>query len=120
MLEHIHDVPVFMCDPEGPQLRDEADALQLLVDAGREAEWVVVPASRVGDDFFELRTRVAGDIVQKFVNYRMGFAVLGDISAHTANSESLAAFVRESNRGRHIWFVSDVAELTAQLARAAR
>jgi hypothetical protein len=120
MLEHIHGVPVYLCSPDGPMLKGEADALEVIAEAGRDADWAVIPVSRFGPDFFELSTRIAGEIVQKFVNYRMGFAMLGDISQHTDESVSLAAFVRESNRGRHIWFVSDMDELERQLARVTR
>jgi hypothetical protein len=120
MLEHIHGTPVFMCDVDGPKLRGEADALDLIVQAGHlgaGASWLVLPESRLEDDFFELSTRIAGAIVQKFVTYEMGFAVIGDISRHTDESVSLAAFVRECNRGRHTWFVADREQLDQQFAK---
>lgn len=120
MLQHIHGVPVHFCSPDGPLVNSGQDALDLIVNSSREATWLVIPATRFDTSFFELSTRIAGEIAQKFVNYHMGFAMLGDISQHTAESESLAAFVRESNRGRHIWFVSDVEDLERQLARIAR
>lgn len=115
-LQMIHDVPVLMCDSEGEAIRAERDAMDLIGDAGYQgARWVAVPAERFDAGFFQLRTRVAGDIVQKFVNYRLGLAVLGDISRHTQGSESLRDFVRECNRGRQTWFVADVAELAERL-----
>ncbi len=120
MLEHINGVPVYLAPAEGPAICGEQDAVELMVNSSREAEWLVIPVERFHPDFFELRTRVAGGIVQKFVNYRVGFAMIGDVSSYVATSESFAAFVRESNRGRHIWFVSDVDELRAQLARVTR
>ena len=54
--------------------------------------------------------------MQKFVNYRMGLAVIGDISAHTAVSAALADFVWEANRGRRLWFLPDLDALSARLA----
>ncbi|GAB3904334.1 DUF4180 domain-containing protein [Kibdelosporangium lantanae] len=120
MLLHIADVPVYLLDTEGPVIADDREAVDLIVAAGRYgagADWTVIPVSRLGDDFFELRTRKAGAIVQKFVSYQMKLAVIGDISARVAASESLAAWVRESNRGRDLWFVSDVEELRARLGR---
>lgn len=115
-LEKIHDVPVLMCAVEGPALAGEQDALDLIGDAGyRGARWVVVPVERFGEDFFRLRTRVAGDIVQKFAQYGVGLVVLGDISRHTEAGSALADFVRESNGGRHLWFLDDRGQLADRL-----
>ncbi len=115
-LQKIHDVPVLMCDSDGETIHREADALDLIGDAGYQgAQWVAVPAERFDAAFFELRTRLAGDIVQKFANYRMGLAVLGDISRHTAASSALRDFVGECNRGRQTWFLADAEELRERL-----
>ncbi|MBA0052324.1 DUF4180 domain-containing protein [Streptomyces sp. AJS327] len=116
-LERIHDVPVLLCPAEGETVAGEREALDLIGDASYQgAEWVVLPAERLGADFFRLRTRVAGDIVQKFANYGMRLAVLGDISAHTEASAALRDFVRESDRGRQLWFPVDLDDLRARLA----
>ncbi|GGR95612.1 hypothetical protein GCM10010252_38000 [Streptomyces aureoverticillatus] len=115
-LRKIHDVTVLMCPAEGEAIAGERDALDFIGNASYQgAEWVVVPAERFDESFFRLRTRVAGDIVQKFVNYRMGLVILGDISPHTEGSSALRDFVRECNRGRQTWFVTDDEELTERL-----
>lgn len=44
------------------------------------AQWVVIPSERFDEKFFRLSTRVAGEIIQKFVQYRVGIVVLGDIT----------------------------------------
>ncbi|MFD8717292.1 uncharacterized protein DUF4180 [Streptomyces sp. Ag109_O5-1] len=115
----LHTTRVLRCAPEGPALDGESAALDLVGDAmGQDAELVAVPAERVGDDFFRLRSGVAGAVVQKFVNYRMRLAVVGDISRHLADSSALRDFVYEANRGRHLWFVADDAELEERLRPA--
>ncbi|MEU3252261.1 DUF4180 domain-containing protein [Streptomyces sp. NPDC006997] len=115
-LEKIHDVPVLMCAADGPAIVSERDAVDLIGDAGYlGARWVVVPARRFGDDFFHLRTRVAGDIVQKFAQYGVGLVVLGDISRQVGASSALADFVRESNGGRQLWFLADRERLAERL-----
>ncbi|MFJ3834863.1 DUF4180 domain-containing protein [Streptomyces sp. NPDC054904] len=112
----IHDVPVFTCAPDGDTIRCEADALDLIGNAGYQgARWVVIPAERLDDEFFRLSSRVAGDIVQKFANYGMGLVVVGDITRHTGVSSALRDFVRECNRGRQTWFLADTAELRDRL-----
>lgn len=102
--------------PEGETIARESDALDLIGNAGYQgAAWVVVPVERFDGAFFELRTRVAGDIIQKFVQYGVGLAVIGDISRHTTASTSLRDFVRECNRNRQTWFLADVDELRERL-----
>ncbi|MEV7230011.1 DUF4180 domain-containing protein [Polymorphospora sp. NPDC051019] len=108
-------VPVLVCDPAGPPLVTEQDALDLIGAAFAGAEVVAVPASRLGDDFFSLGTRFAGEVMQKFVNYRIRLVVVGDISRHLAASSALRALVYESNRAAQVWFVPDLDALDARL-----
>lgn len=116
-LETIHGVPVLLCPAEGEPIAAEADALDLIGNASYQgAAWVVVPAERFGEAFFRLRSRVAGEVIQKFAQYRMGLVVVGDISRHTQASPALQDFVRECNRGRQTWFLSDPGELAERLA----
>lgn len=117
-LQTIHDVPVLMYDAEGEPIASERDALDFIGNASYQgAHWAVIPVERLPDAFFELRTRLAGEIVQKFVQYRVGLVVLGDISRHTEASSSLRDFVRECNRGRQTWFLADAAELGERLKK---
>ena len=60
---------------------------------------------------------LAGEVMQKFVNYQRQVVILGDLAEAVAASDALRDFVRESNRGRSVWFVADRAELEAKLAR---
>jgi hypothetical protein len=117
VVENIEGVRVLVFGPEGGPLRSDRDAVDLIGDAiGQDVTWIAVPAERLGDDFFQLSTRIAGEAIQKFVNYQRRLAIVGDISAHLAASKALRDFVYESNRGRHVWFVADRAELGRRLA----
>lgn len=92
------------------------DAVTLMEQAfEHHASVIAVAASCLAPEFFRLRTGVAGEIVQKFANYGMKFALLGDISAQVAASDALRDFVRESNRGTSIMFVDDLDALIARL-----
>ncbi|MET9573687.1 DUF4180 domain-containing protein [Streptomyces virginiae] len=118
-LQTIDDVPVLMCGAEGETIAGEREALDCIGNASYQgAEWAVIPVERFDESFFRLSTRVAGDIIQKFVQYRVGVVVLGDISRHTAASAALRDFVRECNRGRQTWFLADTEELRERLTRA--
>jgi hypothetical protein len=107
---------VYWCSPEGPGIAGEGDALDLIGEVfGHGSEWVAIPVARLSDNFFQLRTGVAGAFLQKLTNYRLRVAFVGDLTDRIAASEALAAFVTESNRGGHVWFVRDEAELEARL-----
>jgi hypothetical protein len=108
-------VPVLVCGDDGPLIAGTQDALDVIGGAFSRADVVAVPAGRFDERFFNLRTGLAGEIMQKFVNYRMRLAVVGDISAHVAASTALRDLVVESNRGNHVWFVADLDELDTHL-----
>ncbi|MFG1674440.1 DUF4180 domain-containing protein [Micromonospora sp. NPDC049282] len=111
-------VTVLRCDPAGPPIATEADALDLIGAAFAGATVVAVPAERLDPSFFALGTRFAGEVMQKFVNYRLRLVVVGDISAHLAASDALRALVAESNRHDQVWFVPDLAALDDRLRAA--
>lgn len=116
VIEQHGGVPVLMCDPQGPPVAQEQDALDLIGAALAGAEVVAVPASRLDPRFFALETRLAGDIMQKFVNYRLRLAIIGDISDHLDGSSALRALVQESNQGGQVWFLPDLEALGTRLA----
>jgi len=112
----MYGTTVLFCGIEGTALRSERDADYFLSAAwAGNATCVAVPFVRLGADFFRLETRVAGEIIQKFVNYQMRLAIVGDISSLQNESRALRAFIGESNRGRALWFVSDWDELESRL-----
>ena len=60
------DLRMLECAPEGEKLKSERDAIELIGEAGRQgASLVLIPAERLDDDFFRLRTGIAGAIVQR-------------------------------------------------------
>jgi hypothetical protein len=79
---------------------------------------VALSADWLGDDFFRLSTRIAGEVVQKLQDYGLKVVVIGDIAARTAESEALRDWVGECNRGRQVWFVATLEELAERLESA--
>jgi hypothetical protein len=111
-------VRIFECDNVGPPLRTDRDALDLIgAMASAQAEWAVLPVSRLDAEFFSLRTRVAGEFLQKFVTYGKRIAIVGEVPAEFLESRALLDFITECNRGRQIWFVKSREELNARLAQ---
>jgi hypothetical protein len=112
----LHGIPVFEVPGNGPVIETERQATDILGEArGRDAKLVILPASRLAPAFFQLRTGLAGAIVQKFVTYQMKLAIVGVIPAEAIQSTALQAFIKESNRGQDIWFVDRVEDLKLKL-----
>lgn len=64
---------------------------------------VVISEENISEEFFDLKSGMAGEILQKFSTYRVRLAIVGNFSKYT--SKSLNDFIYESNKGRHINFV---------------
>ena len=109
-----------LLDAVGPQLRTGQDAMDLIATTFVEggADTIVVPVERLDPDFFRLSTGVAGEIVQKFVNYRRRLVVLGDVSAQVDRSDAFRDWLREANRGHDIRFVASPDELDGTFSPA--
>ena len=72
---------------------------------------MIISADKISPRFFDLKTRLAGEILQKFSAFRMRLAIVGNFSTFT--SESLKSFVYESNRGSLIHFSPTTADAVA-------
>lgn len=114
----IANTRVLLLADKGPILSATQDANDFLGQAwGSQADLMAIPTSRLSDDFFRLRTRLAGEVIQKFVNYRLRLALIGDISTWVGQSDALRDFVHESNQGAAVWFVPDLPALERRLAQ---
>ena len=69
----------------------------------------------ITEDFFILSTGIAGEILQKFINYQIRFAIIGDYSKYT--SKPLKDFIYESNNGKDIFFVANEDEAIKMLSK---
>ncbi len=115
-IREIAGVRILACDPDGPTLSKLQEASDLIALArGDSANIVVLPMKRLDPAFFQLRTGFAGEFLQKFVNYMVRLAIVGDFSQYISQSDALRDLIRESNRGSAVWFLDDVAELEERL-----
>jgi Domain of unknown function (DUF4180) len=95
--------------PGREKISDPEEILALMVEAGYNGcDKLILHRENLSDDFFDLKTGVAGEILQKFSNYRMRLAILGDFSG--IKSKSLGDFIRESNNRGIITFVGSISE----------
>lgn len=74
---------------------------------------IIIHEKNITPDFFDLRTGIAGEILQKFSTYRIRLAIVGDFSKYT--SKSLNDFIFESNKQGLVNFVSSLAEAKEKL-----
>ena len=74
---------------------------------------IVFQKQSLPESFFDLKTRLAGEILQKFSNYRVKLAIVGDFDGYS--SKALADFIRECNRGNQVFFVSDIDTAIAKM-----
>ena len=90
------------------------DILDFMAEARlNDSDRMIIHDKSLHPDFFDLKTRVAGEILQKFSNYRMRLAIIGDFSGF--KSKSLNEFIRESNRTGIINFVGSLNEALIKL-----
>ena len=88
------------------------DANDLLGNAYYQGfDGMIISADKISPRFFDLKTMLAGEILQKFSTFRMRLAVVGDFSVFP--SESLKSFIYESNRGNLIHFSPTIADALA-------
>ncbi|WP_114789193.1 DUF4180 domain-containing protein [Niabella yanshanensis] len=71
-------------------------------------EKIIVYEKNITPEFFDLKTRLAGDILQKFAQYQMPLVIIGDFFKF--DSKSLHDFIFESNKGKQINFVNNLSE----------
>lgn len=94
---------------------DVQSALDLAMTVKYEtgAERIAIDKDAICGDFFILSTGIAGEILQKFMNYHVKVAVYGDYSHYT--SKPLKDFMYESNHGKDFFLVSTREEAVRKL-----
>lgn len=99
-----------------PLITDIQSALDLVMTVKHETGCTNIALNKdaVTDGFFILSTCLAGEILQKFVNYGIRFAIYGDFSKYT--SKPLKDFMYESNKGKDFYFQPDVSLAVAKLS----
>lgn len=89
-------------------IRDVQDALDLMATVSYETDGcnkLLMNKSLIDETFFDLKIKLAGDILQKFTNYKVQLAITGDFGIY--DSKSLKDFIYESNHGKQVFFLPD-------------
>ena len=104
-------------DSDEPLITDTQSALDVLMTAKYEAgtKNIVISKELIVEDFFILSTGLAGEILQKYINYGGRIAIYGDYSHYT--SKPLHDFIYESNKGKDVFFVGAQEEAIDRLTQ---
>ena len=88
-------------------LQTVEDAVDLIGNMSYQGfDKLIIHEENMISDFFELKNKIAGDILQKFSQYSMPLAIIGDFEKY--ESKSLNDFIFESNKGKQINFVTTI------------
>lgn len=105
----INDIKVAEVISEDIIIKRVEDVLDLLGNLYyQDCDKIIIQGKNITPAFFDLKNGIAGEILQKFSNYRIRLAIVGDFSIYT--SKSVNDFIYESNKGRQINFVNTQAE----------
>lgn len=108
-------INIAMVENEDILIKDAQSALELAVSIMYESDCtrIIIRKELVAPDFFILSSCLAGEILQKYSNYKIKLAVVGDYSRYT--SKPLKDFIYESNKGKDFFFVSTFEEAIDKL-----
>ena len=111
-----NDTLIAVVTGEEKIITDSQSALDMAMTVKYEtgAEKIVISKENVVDEFFVLSTGMAGEILQKFINYHVKIAIYGDYSVYT--SKPLKDFIYESNHGKDVFFVETKEEAIQKIA----
>lgn len=91
------------------------EGLQLLVDVYyQDVDKIIIREKNITPDFFDLKTGLAGEILQKFSNYRVQLAIVGDFNKY--QGKSIKDFIYESNKGRQVNFLASMEQAIEKLS----
>jgi len=97
------------------ELNNAQDALDLIGKCVSKTNRLIIHEKNINPYFFDLKTGVAGETLQKFVNYYFRIAIIGDFSKYQSNI--LKDFIYESNKQGEINFVQSLEEAKEKLSK---
>jgi len=89
----INDERILELENDGCILKDAQDLLDII--GSYSVRTIILRKENIIPDFFDLKTKVAGEILQKASNYGLMIGVIGDFKS--IKSKSLRDFIYESN-----------------------
>ncbi len=111
--EHINKVAEIISNDV--VIRTVQDALDLIADADDlDTKRIILREKNFSPNFYNLKTGFAGEVLQKFSNYSVKIAIIGNFS--TIECKNFRAFISESNRGKQVFFTESLQTAIEKLA----
>jgi hypothetical protein len=105
----VGEIKIAAIKAENVLIKDSQDALDLMADCSYNgSRKIILYESNIIQEFFDLKTGIAGEILQKFSTYNVQLAIIGNYSKF--KSKSLKDFIFESNKIGRINFVNSLHE----------
>lgn len=115
-IRQIKDIGVAELISDQVEITTTQDALDIMMNCVYQgADNIIVQDHHLTPAFFDLKTKVAGDILQKFSTYGARLAIIGDFS--DIQHKSLRDFIYESNKTGRVSFVGTMEEAIEKLAK---
>lgn len=96
-------------------IQNPEQGLQLMVDLYyQDFDKIIIRAKNITPAFFDLKTGLAGEILQKFSTYKVRLVIIGDFSTYPG--KSLKDFIYESNKGRQVNFLESLEQALDKLS----
>ncbi|RZL46238.1 MAG: DUF4180 domain-containing protein [Pedobacter sp.] len=103
----INNIKIAEVTAEEIIIKNAEDALDLLGNLYyQDFDKIIIHEKNITSEFFDLKNRMAGEILQKFSNYRVRLMIIGDFKTYSSNS--LKDFIYESNNSKQINFLPTV------------
>ena len=114
-IHEIKDVRIAEVISDEVIIANEQDGLDLLGNLYYQGfDCIIIYEKNITPQFFDLKTGMAGEILQKFSNYRVRLAIVGDFNEY--KSKSITDFIFESNRRGQINFAGSKSEALGRLS----
>jgi hypothetical protein len=97
-------------------IKQPQDVLDIFGDLmSRDCERIIIHERSLLPDFFDLKTRLAGEVLQKFSNYRVKLAIVGDFTKY--QNKSLQDFIFECNKSNYVFFTDNIDSAIQKLGK---
>lgn len=107
---YVDDKKVAEIKSENILLSNLDDALDLIGNLSYQGfDKIIIYERNISPAFFQLKNKIAGEILQKFVQYQMALTIVGEFQKYESNP--LDDFIYESNKRKQINFKSTLAEV---------
>jgi hypothetical protein len=114
-LQEAHYRQYIFCQPYVLLIQNERDILDLIGLAGENnTNLILFRAENFAPEFYDLKSGLAGMILQKFSNYLITAAIVGDF---TNVSQRFREMIGECNRGNQLRFFENIKQATEWLTK---